>query len=88
MNLTYLISKSSVNYFILSFLPLLQITKLGQLNKRFYELYVPVTLSTVTIGGTLPCSNTRPLTFALRLETSMDLMLLEFPPIKIDSSLH
>ena len=58
-NLTQKIRTSSVNYFILSFLPPVQILRLGQLNRRFYNLYVPVTLSNVTIGGTLPCSNTR-----------------------------
>ena len=57
LNLTQSISKSSVNYFILSFLPPIQIMRLGLLNRRFYDLYVPVTLSTVTLGGTTP-SNT------------------------------
>ena len=54
LNLAQYIAKSSVNYFILSFLPPQQILRLGRLNRRFYDLYVPVTLSTVTIGGTIP----------------------------------
>ena len=54
LNLSQYIAKSSVNYFILSFLPPQQILRLGRLNRRFYDLYVPVTLSTVTIGGTIP----------------------------------
>lgn len=79
------ISRSSVNYFILSFLPTLKIIRLGQLNKRYYELYTPVTLSTVTIGGTVPASNTRRHIFALRIESSRNLLLLDIPTSKRDS---
>ena len=69
------ISKSSVNFFILSFLPLVEILKLGQLNKRFYDYYVPVTLGTVTLGGVLPVNGHRRRSFALQLETSDNLLL-------------
>ena len=58
-NLLTQIGKSSVNYFILSYLPPLQILRLGQLNRRYYDLYVPVTLSNVTLSGTVPCTNTK-----------------------------
>ena len=71
------ISKSSVNYIIVSFLPPKQIIRLGMLNKRFYNLYVPVTLSNVTIGGTQPCSNSKQTTFALQFEDSKDLYTLD-----------
>ena len=63
-----MIGKSSVNYFILSFLPPLQIIRMGRLNKRFYKLYVPVTLGTVNISGSVPSSNSTRYVFALRFE--------------------
>ena len=68
--MTQKIAKSSVNYFILSFLPPIQILHLSQLNRRYYDLYVPVTLSNVTIGGTVPASYTRQTKFPLRFEAS------------------
>ena len=80
------IDKSSVNYFILSFLPPLQIVRMGQLNHRFYDLYVPVTLGTVTIDGTIPSSNKSQFVFALRFEQSPNLSMLVFPRSRSDSS--
>lgn len=65
VNMSLNITKSSVNYFILSFLPPLQIIRIGQLNKRFYNLYVPVTLSTVTARGTTPNMGCRQSTFVI-----------------------
>ena len=80
------IDKSSVNYFILSFLPPLQIVRMGRLNRRYYNLYVPVTLGTVTIGGTVPSSNKSQFVFALRFEQSPNLSMLVFPRSRNDSS--
>ena len=74
-----------MNYFILSFLPPLKIIRLGQLNRRFYELYVPVTLSTLTVAGSLQCSNTRRNNFALRIESSPNLLTLQIPNKKKDA---
>ena len=68
-NLAQHFSTSSVNYFILSYLTSLEITRLGQLSKRFYELFVPTTLWTATIAGTVPTERSRQLTFAIQLET-------------------
>ena len=76
VDLTLQITTSSVNYFILSFLPPLQIIRLQQLNKRYYNLYVPVTLSTVTVGGTVPSEASRPHTFALQIQYNRNLLLL------------
>ena len=72
-SMKYKIGESSVNYEILSYLPLLQIIRLQQLNRRYYNEFVPTTLTNVTISGTIPCSNTRQLTFALQFETSKNL---------------
>ena len=85
-NLSQQISKSSVNYFILSFLPLLQIVRLGRLNKRFYNLYVPVTLGTVTINGTLPSSSSNQFVFAMRFENSQNMSMLVVPRSQSDSA--
>lgn len=79
------ITKSSVNYFILSFLPPLQICRMGQLNKRFYNLYVPVTLQTVTERGTQPNMGSRQSTFVLQLELSENLLMLKLPRKENDS---
>ena len=81
-----LIAKSSVKYFILSFMPPLQIIRMGRLNKRFYKLYVPVTLSTVSISGSVPSSNSNRYVFALRFEQNENLDMLIFPRSKSDSS--
>ena len=80
------IDKSSVNYFILSFLPLLQIVRMGRLNKRFYHCFVPVTLGTITIDGTIPSSNKSQFVFALRFEQSPNLSMLVIPRSRNDSS--
>ena len=85
MDLKPKISESAVNYFILSFLPTLQIIRLGLLNKRFYDLYAPVTLHTVTIAGSVPVSNTRRNIFVLRTESRRDLLMLDIPRSKRDS---
>lgn len=85
INLSVQISKSSVNYFILSFLPPLQVVRLGQLNKRFYNLYVPVTLQTMTVKGTQPNSGFLQRTFAIQLEMSPNLILLQIPSAQKDS---
>lgn len=73
-------------YFILSYLPPLQILRLSFLNHRFRDLYVPVTMSTMTIGGTIPTSNSRKNVFALRIESSPNLLILQFPRSERDSS--
>ena len=85
-NMKSQISKSSVNYFILSFLTPLQVVRLGQLNDRYYKLYVPTVLATMTIGGTVPCSNSRRLTFAIRLESSANMILMDVPRSGIDGA--
>ena len=59
---------------------------MGRLNKRFYSLYVPVTLGTVTINGTIPCSKSSRFVFALRFEQSTNISLLKVPRIRSDSS--
>ena len=68
----------------MSYLPLLQIIRAGQLNKRFYNLYSPVTLANVTMDGTIPSSNTRQSTFLIQIETSPNLYKLTFPRLKRD----
>ena len=60
--------------------------RLGQLGKRYYNLYSPVTLSTMTIGGSVPCNNLKRNIFALRIESSSNLLMLDIPETKKDAS--
>ena len=54
MRLKNRIQTSSVFYIILSYLPQPQIIQTQQVNKRFYNLYVPIVSSMVTSVGTTP----------------------------------
>ena len=70
---------SSVNYMILSFLPLKQIVRCQGISKRFYNTYVPVTLSNVTPAGAIPIKPPNSVFFAIQVEDSPNLATLRLP---------
>ena len=47
------LAETSVMYFILSFLPQRKVIALQLLNKRFRDLYVPITLNIMTARGSV-----------------------------------
>ena len=46
-------------YFVLSYLAQPHILRLSQINKRFRDRFVPVTLSAITRNGTIPVNGYR-----------------------------
>mmetsp|Transcript_21908 Transcript_21908/g.29315 ORF Transcript_21908/g.29315 Transcript_21908/m.29315 type:complete len:124 (-) Transcript_21908:624-995(-) len=73
-------------YFVLSFLTQIQIVRMGQLNRRFRDRFVPVTLGALTKSGTVPVNGYRRLTFAIQLEQSNNLLLMRVPaPVRENS---
>ena len=46
-------------YFVLSYLAQPNIIRMSQVNKRFYDRFVPVTLGALTRNGTIPVNGYR-----------------------------
>ena len=78
------LTSSSVMYFVLSYLTQTQIVQMCLLNKRFRDRFVPVTLGALTRNGTIPVNGFRQLTFAIQLEKSDNLLLMQVPwPLRL-----